>query len=282
MQPGVKGGIQRFQPNHGYGMLWVDRNGDSAMQAEEIEFATAATNLAGSGWSHDFHDLTIRVPAEVAGKKVLVTLKPDGWWPGGAPKYPALNDAVKAGVQIDLPGPNGVESAVDRFGNTIMNSTPDMTAFAPDGKRLWSYRNLWSGVHGSHDAPLPGVGQLQGALFFTGVVPLDDKSDVMLINGNHGQAFVMTSDGLYIDAMFPDVRLMTNPQAGGIGVLGGECFGGTFWRSEDGNYYFQGGGIAYRVYRVDGLRETKRSEGALKVSTAQSAAAERNQKRLVA
>jgi outer membrane protein assembly factor BamB len=282
MQPGVKGGIQRFQPNHGYGMLWVDRNGDSAMQAEEIEFATAATNLAGSGWSHDFHDLTIRVPAEVGGKKVLVTLKPDGWWPGGAPKYPALNDAAKAGVPIDLPGPMGIETAVDRFGNTIMNSTPDMTAFSPDGKRLWSYRNLWSGVHGSHDAPLPGVGQLQGALFFTGVVPLDDKSDVMLINGNHGQAFVMTSDGLYIDAMFPDVRLMTNPQAGGIGVLGGECFGGTFGRSEDGNYYFQGGGIAYRVYRVDGLRETKRSEGALKVSTAQSAAAERNQKRLVA
>jgi hypothetical protein len=33
---------------------------------------------------------------------------------------------------------------------------------------------------------------------------------------------------------------------------------------------------------VDGLRETKRSEGALKISTAQSAAAERNQTRLVA
>ena len=284
MQTGVKGGIQRFQPTHGYGMLWVDRNGDSVMQEAEIEFATAATNLAGSGWSHDFHDLTLRIPAEAGGKRLLVTLKPEGWWPGGAPKYPALNDAVKAGVPIDLPGTSpSVESAVDRFGNTLMNSSPEMTAFSPEGKRLWSYPNLWSGVHGSHNAPLPGVGQLQGALFFTGVVPLDDKSDVMLINGNHGQAFVMSSDGLYLDAMFPDVRLMTNPQAGGIGVLGGECFGGTFGRSaKDGNYYFQGGGIAYRIYRVDGLKETKRSEGTLKVSTAQSAAAERHQKRLVA
>ena len=279
---GQPGGIQRIQPNHGYGMLWVDRNGDGAMQAEEIEFSTAATNLAGSGWSHDFHDLTLRVPAEVAGRKVLVTLKPDGWWPGGAPKYPALNEAAKAGVPIDLPGSNQVESAVDGFGNMVLNSSPDMRAFAPDGRLLWTYPNKWSGVHGSHDAPLPHTGELQGALFFSGVVALDAKADVMLLNGNHGRAFVLTSDGLYLDEMFPDVRMMTNPQAGGIGILGGECFGGTFGRSEkDGNYYFQGGGISYRIYRIDGLRDTQRAEGTLAVSAAQSAAAERSHVRLV-
>ena len=86
------------QPGHGYGMLWVDRDGDGRMQAGEIEFSTAAESLAGSGWGHDFHDLTMRIPAKVAGKSVMVTLQPDGWWPGGAPKYPALNDAVKAAV----------------------------------------------------------------------------------------------------------------------------------------------------------------------------------------
>ncbi len=277
---GKKSGIQRGKPDHGYGMLWVDRNGDGAMQTDEIEFSTAATNLAGSGWSHDQYDLTFRVPGEVGGKKVLVTLKPDGWWPGGAPRYPALNDAVRAAVPIELPGSNQIESAVDRFGNTILNSDPVMRAVSPEGKLLWTYPNQWSGVHGSHRAPLPSTGELQGALFYSGIAPLDDRSDVLLINGNHGRAFVMTSDGLYLDEMFPDVRLMTNPQAGGIGILGGECFGGTFGRSEkDGNYYFQGGGIAYRIYRVDSLRDTKRSEGALTVSAEQSAAAERNQSR---
>ena len=30
------------QPGHGYGMLWVDRDGDGRMQAGEIEFSTAA------------------------------------------------------------------------------------------------------------------------------------------------------------------------------------------------------------------------------------------------
>jgi hypothetical protein len=93
----------------------------------------------------------------------------------------------------------------------------------------------------------------------------------------------MTSDGLYLDEMFSDVRLMNNPQAGGVGILGGECFGGTFGRSaKDGNYYFQGGGIAYRIYRIDGLKDTRRQTGEITVTPEQSAAAERRQTRLVA
>lgn len=259
----------------GIGMLWVDKNGDATMQTGEIEFATAARILGGSSWGHDFYDLTLRLPGMVDGRNVLVTLKPDGWWPGGAPKYPPLNDAIKASVPIELPAEPRV-SAVDRFGNMIVNSTP-LTAFSPEGKLLWTYPNQWQGVHGSHSAPLPRPGELQGALFFDGMAPLDDQADVFVINGNHGRAFVITSDGLYLDEMFPDVRTMNNPLAGGIGILGGECFGGTFGRSEKtGNYYFQGGGIEYRIYRVDGLKETIRQHGSLTVSAEQCAAAERN------
>jgi hypothetical protein len=57
--------------------------------------------------------------------------------------------------------------------------------------------NRWSGVHGSHGAPLPRPGELQGALFFTSVAPLDEKANVMFLNGNRGRGFVMTTDGLY-------------------------------------------------------------------------------------
>jgi hypothetical protein len=136
----------------------------------------------------------MRIQAKVAGKNVMVTLKPDGWWPGGAPKFPALNDAVKAAVPIDLPGTAGVETTIDRFGTMIVNSDPEMRAFSPDGRLLWQYPNRWSGVHGSHAAPLPSPGELQGVLFFTGVAPLDDRADVMFMNGNHGRGFVMTTD----------------------------------------------------------------------------------------
>lgn len=271
------------QPGHGYGMLWVDRDGDGQMQSVEIEFSTAAESLGGSGWGHDFHDLTMRLPAKVAGKNVMVALKPDGWWPGGAPKYPALNDAVKAAVPIDLPGAVSVETTIDRFGTMIVNSDPEMRGFSPDGRLLWRYPNRWSGVHGSHAAPLPSPGELQGVLFFTGVAPLDEVSDVMFMNGNHGRGFVMTTDGLYVDEVFPDCRMMTNPQAGGVGILGGECFGGTFGRSEaDGTYSFQGGGISYRLYRIAGLKETARGSGSFTVSPEQAAAAERRLSRAVA
>ena len=271
------------RPGHGYGMLWVDKNGDGKMQADEIEFATQAESLAGAYWGNDFSDLTLRVPASVAGKSVLAVLKPDGWWPGGAPKYPPLNDAVKAALPLAPPLPDTyAESTVDRFGNILLNSSP-MKAFSPEGKLLWNYPNRWAGVHGSHDAPLPTPGELQGVLFFTGMAPLDDKSDVTLLNGNHGRAFLMTTDGLYVDEMFPDCRLMTNPQANGIGILGGECFGGTFGRSKtDGNYYFQGGGIEYRIYRVDGLREIVRSNGPITVAPEQAVAAERGKSRVLA
>jgi hypothetical protein len=271
------------KPEHGFGMLWVDKNGDGKVQTDEIEFSTTATSFAGSGWSHDFHDLTLRVPATVGDKSVLVVLRPAGWWPGGAPKYPPLNEAVRAARPIDLPpGSNGVESTVDRFGNMLLNSSP-MRAFSPEGRLLWSYPNRWVNVHGSHDAPLPTAGELQGVLFFSGVAPLDDQADVTLMNGNHGRAFVMTTDGLYVDEMFPDCRLMTNPQAGGIGILGGECFGGTFGKSKtDGNYYFQGGGIEYRIYRVDGLRQTVRSQGPFTVTPEQAVAAQRNKTRVLA
>ncbi|MFA6294027.1 MAG: FlgD immunoglobulin-like domain containing protein, partial [Victivallales bacterium] len=129
------------QPNHGYGMLWVDKNGDGNMQTEEIEFSMAAESLAGSGWGHDFNDLTIRVPAKVAGKSVLVSLKPAGWWPGGAPKYPPLNDAVKAAIPINGPSWSGLETTVDRFGNMIINSDPEMRAFSPESRLLWGYPN---------------------------------------------------------------------------------------------------------------------------------------------
>ncbi len=97
------------------------------------------------------------------------------------------------------------------------------------------------------------------------------------MNGNHGRLFAMTTDGLYLDEMFHDVRLVVDSQAMGVGVLGGECFGGSFARSEkDGNYYYQGGGIEYHVYRIDGLQQIKRSHGTITVTAEQAVAAEGN------
>lgn len=187
-----------------------------------------------------------------------------------------MNAACAAGVSIDLPY-NEVETTTDRFGNLICNSDPQMKAFAPDGKLLWTYPNRWSNVHGSHNAPLPQTGVMQGCLFFLGTAPLDEKSDVFVINGNHGRFFLLTSDGLYLDEMFRDVRMGGTLDAQ---MIGGECFGGFFGRSDkDGNYYLQSGHTDYRIFRIDGLKEAKRGGGSVTVSAQQSIAAQRRASR---
>lgn len=277
--PALKYAPGRVMPK-GPGMLWVDKDGDGAMQAGEFDFSTAADDFAGASWGNAFLDLTLRLPALVKGKAVIVTLKPDGYLPGGAPRYPSLNDACRAGTPIDLPADSvQVETAVDRSGVIVCNSDPVMRAFAPDGRTLWTYPNRWSGVHGSHAAPLPEPGVTQGTLFFLGMAPLDARSDVFVMNGNHGRFFVFTSDGFYLDEMFKDVRLGgTND----VSMIGGECFGGTFGRAEDGRYYLQAGGIEYRVFRIDGLDRVRRSGGPLTVSPAQALAAERERARRAA
>jgi hypothetical protein len=164
------------------------------------------------------------------------------------------------------------ETAVDRFGNLIVNADPEMKSFAPDGALRWSFPNRWVGVHGSHAAPLPEVGVMQGALFFLGMAPLDAHSDVFVLNGNHGRFFVLTSDGLYLDEMFKDVRTGSTVDAY---LIGGECFGGVFGQStKDGHYYLQSGHTDYRLFRLNGLREIRRAQGTLVVSAAQAAAAD--------
>jgi len=263
----------------GPGVLWVDRNGDGVMQADEFDFSTQVEDFAGAYWGHDQHNLTLRLPATVNGKAVEVVFTPQGYYPGGAPRYPTLNDACRTGTPIAL-DTTQVETTVDRFGNLVVNSDPTMTCFAPDGTLRWTYPNRWSNVHGSHNAPLPEIGVLQGALFFLGVAPLDAQSDVFIMNGNHGRFFALTTDGLYLDEMFKDVRL---GGAWDAYMIGGECFGGFFAKSAtDGHYYLQSGSIEYRLFRIDGLDGIKRAQGLLAVTPTQVAAAERNLTRAVA
>ena len=257
----------------GPGVLWVDKSGDGLCQADEFDFSTACENFAGAYWGQDERDLTFRVPATVKGRRVLVAVKPDGFHPSGAPRYPSLNDACAKGVPIDLPN-SELETSVDRFGNVVVNSDPRMKCFSPEGRTLWTYPNRWTNVHGSHNAPLPETGVMQGTLFFLGMAPFDAKADVFVMNGNHGRFFVLTSDGFYLDEMFRDVRMGAAVDAY---LIGGECFGGFFAKSEkDGSYYLQSGHTDYRLFRVHGIDQARRQDGTIEVTPAQVLAAENN------
>lgn len=281
-KPGSKGEGKPWA-QRGMGVLWVDRNGDGEPQQEEFDFCGDQIDYCGGPWGHLQQSLTFTVPASDKAGVKLVSIAPRGFLANGVPDYPTLDEAIAAATPIGLtPGykRNGVATVRDRFGRFLFNSDPEMNAFAADGSTLWTFPNQWSDVHGSHDAPLPEPGVMQGNLAFLGVAPLDETSDVVFLNGNHGRCFLLTTDGLYLDEAFVDVRVsyLKNEYR-----LGGEIFGGSFGRSATyGAYLVQIGHGPYRVYDLTGFDRVRRFEGAFEVTAEQIAAAERRSRNRLA
>ena len=281
-KPGKKGEGKPWS-QRGMGVLWVDRNGDGEAQKEEFDFCGDQIDYAGGPWGHMQSSLTFHMPVADKTQVKVVEIKPKGFLANGVPDYPTLDEAIAQAVPVSLTPGNkrsGVATIRDRFGRFLFNSDPEMNAYAADGRHLWSHANQWSDVHGSHDAPLPEPGLMQGVMAFLGIAPLDDSADVFFVNGNHGRCFTLTSDGLYLDEAFVDVRVsyLKNEYR-----LGGEIFGGSFGRdAKSGKYYVQIGHGPYRIYELTGFDKVKRINGKLKVTKIQIAAAEHQNLRKVA
>jgi len=265
-------------------LMWVDRNGDDVIEPDEVEISPPTRTIIGPAWGAGEPSLDLRLLGKADNKMAAVTIAANGYLPSGAPDYhfkQSLDAAVPIANERSGTLPTGEIQAIqqDRSGRLLINASP-MTGVNSSGKVEWTFPNNWIGVHGSHHAPLPERGVMQGALWFLGDAPLDDQGDVTILNGNHGRFFVMTTDGMYLDEIFQDVRVTQQRDAYHIG---GEPFGGTFGRSDrDNTYYLQSGGTDYRIFRIDGLDQVKRSDGTLQVSADQIEAAARRAVRAVA
>ena len=248
------------------GVLWVDRNGDGIGQSDEFEVLPPGDSLNTSLWGTGSPTLDMNIPARIGSSSVILHIYPQGFLASGAPDY-SLKRALDSAVPIDFqPSGEGATSIQDHFGREIFTNTP-MRGVGKDGKTLWTFPNRWVGVGGGHQAPLPKHGEMQGVLYFLGSAPLDSESDVMVMNGNHGRFFVMTTDGMYLDEFFRDIRVS---QATDAYLIGGEPFGGYFGRGEDGKYYLQSGHTDYRIFEIDGLEQIKRTDGQITVSKQQA------------
>ncbi len=273
-KPGKKGDGKPWS-QRGMGVLWVDRNGDGQTQQEEFDFCGDDIAFGPGAWGGLQTSLTLHVPSADDSGVRLVKLAPKSILPNGVPDYPTLDEAIAAGQLISLTSGskrNDVATARDHKGRFIFNSDPEMNAYNADGSHAWSYPNQWSNVHGSHKAPLPEPGVMQGTLAILGVAKFDKAADVIFLNGNHGRCFMLTTDGIYIDEAFVDVRVsyLKNEYR-----LGGEIFGGSFGRAgDDGPFYVQIGHGPYRIYELEGLGEVKRMSGSIDVTADQIKVAE--------
>jgi len=277
----TKGDSRRYgpatKPLHGLGVFWRDLNGNGEMD-DPGEFSFSDQDVwqwvSGNGWGAGFDDLVFRFSAvRKDGGNYLVTLKPDGFLANGVPDYPTLGEGLAKAVPVKDPPVKRLacETAVDRQDNMLFNSDPFMVSVAPNGQVNWRYPNRWTGVHGSHESPMPKCGEMQGNLFFLGHGALDATRDVFAIVGNHGKVYFIDSTGLYVDELFRDVRTFSG---NGPYTVGGEAFGGTFEKGDDGVWYLQVGGLSYNIYTVGGFDSIVRDEGRLALSEAEVRKAE--------
>ena len=248
-------------------MFWKDLNGDGIYQAEEFSFLPKGTVAPIGGWGFFPESLDFSYPVWTGSETKVLSFRAGTI--DRLPDYDLKRSWETARVNR-RPMPKNQRTAqgnvfADRFGRSIfVGAGPNMLGFGADGQLAWHLRNKWVNVHGSHDAPLPKPGEMQGVLFALGAVPFSETADAMAIVGNHGRVFFVTTDGLYLDELFTDCRVSSRNDET---YIGGEAFGGSFqYDRKRGRPVLQAGGGGYRCYVIKGLDRAVEKKGKLSVT----------------
>jgi len=250
---------QTFQNNNRIIFAWSDLNDDGKVEPNEI------TMVSGETLSVNFqNDLSA-----VTGSGLLV--KPKGFTPGGAPIY----DIREAKTEIEgwqkPSSTGGGQALLDKDDRLIMTTAPK--PFSPagiggvvEGHPTWFYPSPWPGLHASHGAPMPtSPGELIGTTRVLGPPFTPKGSDVgemWAINGNKGNVYLLTTDGLFVATLFQDCRTATwNPPSSAPGTpvnnqsLREEEFYPTLTETSDGETYLTAS--CSNIVRIDGLDKVR-------------------------
>jgi hypothetical protein len=246
--------------------LWSDANGDANVQPNEVQWQQAS-----SGGVTVMPDLSF-VVSRLDG--VATQFAPGGFTASGAPRYELGGGKVLA-RDVARPASSGGDQVLAGEGGWTI-ATLGMAPFhqyslsgAKDGVPTWSYPNLWPGLHASHEAAKPDrPGEVIGATRLLGgfIKPHgSDAGQIWGVNGNMGDMYLFTSDGLFVAQLFEDVRqgqrwkmplAQRDMKLEGI-TLHDENFWPTLSQTPDGKVYLVDGANT-SIVRVDGLDSIKR------------------------
>ena len=261
--------------------FWADRNGDEKVQPEEVQNHPTALGMGGYYlWSLFMNtDFTLYTgDALNQGKEGMFQIKATSFTPVGAPIY-------------DLAGAKKISAATGSGGLSSLDNRLLLTGGGFEGyslidieqnRKLWTFYDLWFGVHGSHRAPSAEPGLLRGTFGVVGSAKLPEPiGDIWALNSNLGEWHLLTRDGFYLSRLFqPDTiqfdfpreakpGLQVNDIPGGMGM---EDFGGSLQQSPDGKVYVQAGKTALWNMEVTGLDKIRTLAGGKVTITPQETA----------
>ncbi len=246
---------------------WSDLNGDAAVQPGEVTMMKGA-----SGGVTVMPDLAF-VESRVEEK--AMRFPPKRFTAQGAPIYDlAAGEIVATGTQSPASS-GGDQGLVGTDGWTILTVAPkpfakEGIAGIKNGIPLWSYPSLWPGLHASHEAPVPDrAGELIGTTRLVGGLLQapkgSDAGSLWCINGNMGDMYLFTTDGLFIAQLFQDSRIGKRWSMPGAErgmrlnelTLHDENFFPTIAQTTEGSVYLSDGARTSLI-RVDGLETVTR------------------------
>jgi len=272
--PGVDLSKEKERHNNPAVFAWTDTNGDEVPQPEEVQMTKAP-----SGGVTVMSDLSI-VLSRLGDR--AVRLLPTGFTPQGAPKYDLSSPQTLVEGAQGTPSSGGDQALANDEGWTLLANAPKpFSNHGPGGvfrgEAMWSYPAAWPGLHASHEAAVPDrPGMIIGNTRLLGgwIRPAGEGGSMFCVNGNMGNMYLLTADGLFVSTLFHDIRQRANwamPTAEpGMEVTDVSLHDENFWPSitqtKDGQVYLVDGARTSLV-RVDGLDSIRRiPEQPLKIS----------------
>jgi hypothetical protein len=249
---------------------WSDINGNGMVDPEEVTFRKAYTGAITIASDPKFSG-PVMLDAVVDDKAMRYA--PTRVTPAGIPFYDLNEGTVVVDGAQKTAGDGGGQMLVSPQA-IVLTTAPK--PFAREGvggvdsqDHRWSYPSLWPGLHPAHNAPVADhPGELIGGTRLLGgfiTPPGSAVAPLWGINGNFGDMYLFTADGLYVTQFFQDVRvgkIWNMPEAPRNMLLNDltlhdENFFPSLTQTPDGNVYVVDGGKT-SIVRVDGLGTLRR------------------------
>ena len=257
--------LKENNPTNKAFFIWMDKNRDAQVQPEEVLIEKG--NASGVTVMDDLSFCLIK-------DSVATQFAPTSFTSDGVPFYDlghrkvlvkGVQPPASSGGNQLLTEPNGWTVAtlgIEPFSRYSISG-------AKEGRPVWSYPNLWPGLHASHEAPIPNFsGELVGPTrLLGGMMKMKGADAVSLwgVNSNHGMVYLFTDDGLFVTTLFEPNRLgktwkMPYSERGmdlkGL-TLSEENFWPTITQTTDGEVYLMDGGRS-AIVKIDGLNSVQR------------------------